>query len=128
MKRPTLHDVAAEAEVSIKTVSRVVRGEANVSAEVRDRVQRAVKTLNYVPNSLARSLKVGLGDSVGVVIDGIADPFFSALTSAVETVAHQAGLNVVLGSTGSRPRARARAGRAADDAAGTRPGDRARAG
>jgi LacI family transcriptional regulator len=103
MKRPTLHDVAAEAEVSIKTVSRVVRGEANVSAEVRDRVQRAVKSLNYVPNSLARSLKVGLGDSVGVVIDGIADPFFSALTSAVETVAHQAGLNVVLGSTGLDP-------------------------
>ena len=100
MKRPTLHDVAAEAEVSIKTVSRVVRGEANVSPEVRDRVQRAVKALNYVPNSLARSLKVGLGDSVGVVIDGIADPFFSALTSAVENVAHQAGLNVVLGSTG----------------------------
>ena len=66
-------------------------------------MQRAVKSLNYVPNSLARSLKVGLGDSVGVVIDGIADPFFSALTSAVETVAHQAGLNVVLGSTGLDP-------------------------
>jgi LacI family transcriptional regulator len=100
VRRPTLHDVAAEAEVSIKTVSRVVRCEANVSPEVRDRVQQAVTKLNYVPNSLARSLKVGLGDSIGVVVDGIADPFFSALTSAVETVAHQAGLNVVLGSTG----------------------------
>ncbi|MBV9831290.1 MAG: LacI family DNA-binding transcriptional regulator [Marmoricola sp.] len=103
MRRPTLHDVAAEAQVSIKTVSRVVRGEANVSAEVRERVQGAVARLNYVPNSLARSLKVGLGDSVGVVIDSIADPFFSSLTSAVETIAHQAGLNVVLGSTGLDP-------------------------
>ena len=91
-------------------------------------MQAAVKALNYVPNSLARSLKVGLGDSVGVVIDGIADPFFSALTSAVETEAHQAGLNVVLGSTGFDADARAGPGRAADDAAGARPGDRAGAG
>lgn len=95
-----MHDVAEEAEVSIKTVSRVVNGERNVSEAVRDRVLAAVEKLHYVPNGMARSLKVGLGDAVGVVIDSIADPFFAALTSAVETRALKAGLTVVFGSTG----------------------------
>jgi LacI family transcriptional regulator len=100
LKRPTVHDVAAQAGVSIKTVSRVVNAEANVSPELRDRVLAAVKDLQYVQNSVARSLKVGLGDTVGVVIDSIADPFFAALTSAAEATALEAGLNVVFGSTG----------------------------
>lgn len=100
MSRPTVHDVAEEAEVSIKTVSRVVNGERNVSQPVRDRVLAAVDKLHYVPNGMARSLKIGLGDAVGVIIDSIADPFFAALTSAVETKALEAGLTVVFGSTG----------------------------
>jgi LacI family transcriptional regulator len=100
MSRPTVHDVAEEAHVSIKTVSRVVNGEVNVSDAVRHRVLAAVEKLHYVPNGMARSLKVGLGDAVGVVIDSIADPFFAALTSAVEARALEAGLTVVFGSTG----------------------------
>jgi LacI family transcriptional regulator len=100
MRRPTVHDVAAEAGVSIKTVSRVVNVEGNVSEAVREKVLVAVEKLHYVPNSIARSLKVGLGDTVGVVIDSIADPFFAALTSAAEASALEAGLTVVFGSTG----------------------------
>jgi LacI family transcriptional regulator len=100
VKRPTLHDVAAEAQVSIKTVSRVVNSEGNVSDAIRERVLVAVEKLHYVPNTLARSLKVGLGDTIGVVIDAIHDPFFASLTSAVEATALEAGLNVVFGSTG----------------------------
>jgi LacI family transcriptional regulator len=100
VKRPTLHDVAAEASVSIKTVSRVINAEANVSDGVRQRVLAAVEKLQYVPNTLARSLKVGLGDTIGVVIDAISDPFFASLTSAAEVTALESGLNVVFGSTG----------------------------
>jgi LacI family transcriptional regulator len=100
VKRPTLHDVAKRAGVSIKTVSRVVNGEENVSAEVRERVDAAVHELHYVPNTLARALKAGRNDTIGVVIDAIADPFFAALTSAVEERALAEGLGVVFGSTG----------------------------
>jgi LacI family transcriptional regulator len=100
VRRPTVHDVAAEAGVSIKTVSRVVNGEGNVSVEVRARVLEAVDKLHYVPNTLARSLKVGLGDTIGVIVDSIADPFFASLTSAAESAALEAGLSVVFGSTG----------------------------
>lgn len=100
MTGPTLHDVAREANVSIKTVSRVVNGAANVSADVRERVERAIEALHYVPNTLARSLKAGTGDTIGVVIDTIADPFFAALTSTVEERALDLGLGTVFGSTG----------------------------
>jgi LacI family transcriptional regulator len=100
VRKPTVHDVAAEAKVSIKTVSRVVNGAANVSPEVRERVERAIDRLHYVPNTLARSLKVGRGNTIGVVIDTIADPFFAALTSAVEERALAEGLGTVFGSTG----------------------------
>lgn len=99
-RRPTVRDVASRAGVSIKTVSRVVNGSASVSDKVRRRVTAAVDELHYVPNSWARSLKVGTGDTIGVVIDTIGDPFFAALMSAVEDRALQAGLNVVFGSTG----------------------------
>ena len=102
-ERPTVYDVAAEAGVSIKTVSRVINGAPNVSPTVRERVQRAAERLHYVPNSLARSLKAGTGDTIGVVIDTIADPFFAALTSAVEERALELGLGTVFGSTGFDP-------------------------
>jgi LacI family transcriptional regulator len=99
-RRPTVRDVAARAGVSIKTVSQVVNASSSVSDAVRVRVTTAIEELHYVPNSWARSLKVGTGDTIGVVIDTIGDPFFAALTSAVENRALQAGLNVVFGSTG----------------------------
>jgi LacI family transcriptional regulator len=103
MRRPTLNDVAAEAGVSGKSVSRVINGASNISPDLRARVEAAVEKLNYVPNTLARTLKVGTGDTVGVVIDTISDPFFATLTSAVEVAALDAGLATVFGSTGFDP-------------------------
>ena len=77
--RATVYDVAERAGVSIKTVSRVVTGAGSVSPDTRRRVEDAVAALSYVPNMAARSLRVGVGDTIGVIIDSIADPFFAAL-------------------------------------------------
>jgi LacI family transcriptional regulator len=103
MRRPTVNDVAAEAGVSGKSVSRVINGSANISPELRRRVEAAVEKLDYVPNTLARNLKIGMGDAVGVVIDAIADPFFAVVTSTVEAAALDAGLTTVVASTGFDP-------------------------
>ena len=103
MRRPTVNDVAAEAGVSGKSVSRVVNGSPNISPELRRRVEAAVEKLGYVPNALARNLRIGVGDAVGVVIDAIADPFFASVTSTVETAALDAGLTTVIASTGFDP-------------------------
>ena len=73
--RPTVPDVAARAGVSIRTVPRVVNG----------RVAAAVEELHYLPSSCVRSLEVGTGDTIGVVIDTIGDPFLAPLTRSVES-------------------------------------------
>ncbi len=57
MKKPTIKDVAKLAEVSFKTVSRVVNNEESVSEQVRARVQEAIKKLNYQPNHTARLMR-----------------------------------------------------------------------
>jgi LacI family transcriptional regulator len=103
MRRPTVNDVAAEAGVSGKSVSRVINGSPHISPGLRRRVEAAVDKLGYVPNSLARNLRVGVADAVGVVIDAIADPFFAAVTSTVEAAALDAGLTTVVASTGFDP-------------------------
>ena len=101
--RATIYDVAARAGVSIKTVSRVVTGLGSVAPETRARVLEAVAQLSYLPNAAARSLKAGFGDAIGVIVDSIADPFFAALTAAIEDHALAQGLSVVVGSTGRDP-------------------------
>lgn len=65
---PTIYDVARAAGVSIASVSRVLNGRRNPSPEIRDRVQRAVAELGYVPDSAARALSVRLKEVVGVVM------------------------------------------------------------
>lgn len=52
----TINDVAKEAGVSITTVSRVINGNYPVSKETRERVEAAIKKLNFQPNPIARSL------------------------------------------------------------------------
>lgn len=99
-RRPGIKDVAALAQVSIKTVSRVVNGEGSVLPATRDRVERSVIELGYVPNGSARILKSGVGDAVGVVVDTIADPFFASLVSVIEDRALRAGMGVLFASTG----------------------------
>lgn len=100
MRPPGIKDVAAQSGVSIKTVSRVVNGEAPVSPETRRRVLDAIQNLGYVPNTAARSLKSGTGGAIGVVIDSLADPFFASLVSAIEARALTEGLSVLVASTG----------------------------
>ena len=56
---PTISDVAARAEVSPMTVSRVINGESNVRAETRKRVEAAIAALDYSPSRAARTLAGG---------------------------------------------------------------------
>jgi LacI family transcriptional regulator len=65
---PTIYDVARAAGVSIASVSRVLNGRRNPRPETRDRVQRAVTELGFVPDSAARALSVRLKEVVGIVV------------------------------------------------------------
>jgi LacI family transcriptional regulator len=92
----TMRDVARVAGVSAKTVSRVFNDDPHVAAETRDRVRWAMQKLNYVPNMLARSFRVGADAAVGLAIPDIADPFFAAMTSSIEVDLGGRGMAVVV--------------------------------
>jgi LacI family transcriptional regulator len=84
--RATMNDVAARAGVSLKTVSRVVNGEAGVLPETTERVVRAIAELGFRRNDSARQLRTGRTAGIGLILEDVADPFYSVLTRAVEQV------------------------------------------
>ncbi|MBO1334165.1 LacI family DNA-binding transcriptional regulator [Streptomyces sp. VRA16 Mangrove soil] len=81
----TLADVAARAQVSPATVSRVLNGNYPVAAATRERVLKAVDELDYVLNGPASALAASTSDLVGVLVNDIADPFFGIMASAVQS-------------------------------------------
>ena len=100
-QRPTMRDVAAEAGVSLMTVSRVVNGEPGVTPETAARVERAIRRLGYQRNDMARHLRrKGQGtQTIGLLVDDLANPFFSALARAVEDEARLRDYVVLIGSS-----------------------------
>ena len=89
--RATIRDVAALAGVGIKTVSRVINDEANVAAQTRERVLRAVQALNFHPHQGAGALRRGDKKTltIGLLLDAVDNPFSAAINRAVEIVATQ---------------------------------------
>lgn len=84
--RATMRDVAKRAGVGLSTVSRVVNGDHHVSPQRTKAVQAAIAELGFRRNDFARHLRMGAAASVGLLIENVADPFFSQLTRAVEEV------------------------------------------
>ncbi|MFG2555787.1 LacI family DNA-binding transcriptional regulator [Streptomyces sp. NPDC048581] len=95
----TMTEVARTAGVSQKTVSRVVNGEPHVSPEVRDRVLRAIRELDYRPNNAARALLLGRYRRIGVVSLGTSLYGPSTLLIALERAMQRAGYSFALAST-----------------------------
>jgi LacI family transcriptional regulator, galactose operon repressor len=99
-RRPTMHDVARAAGVSPATVSRVVNDERYIRAETRAAVERAIAELGYQRNESARALRDGqTTDTIALVIEDVANPFWSAITDGAEEVARQHRHMLVVGST-----------------------------
>lgn len=101
--RPTMKDVASRAGVALKTVSRVVNGEPGVTPETAERVRAAIEALGFRRNDGARLLRKGHTASIGLVLEDIGDPFYSALSRAVEDVAHRQGSLLFTGSSDEDP-------------------------
>jgi LacI family transcriptional regulator len=99
----TMRDVAGRAGVSAKTVSRVVNNDRYVSADVRERVERAIEELQYVPNMLAVTFRSGRDAAIGVAVPGVADPFFASIIGAVEREASRRGVAVIVTAVGWEP-------------------------
>ena len=99
-----MRDVAREAGVSLKTVSRVVNSEAGVGGDTAARVAAAIDALGYRRNDLARNLRHGRTTAtIGLVIADVANPFFSSIAAAVELHASARGCMLLTGSSGEDP-------------------------
>jgi LacI family transcriptional regulator len=95
-----MNDVAEAAGVSLKTVSRVVNGEAGVGAATAQRVSAAIADLGFRRNDLARSLRrAHASATLGLIIEDLANPFYSTIARAVEEVARRRGYVVITGSS-----------------------------
>lgn len=92
----TIKDVAKLAGVSIATVSNVLNGGRYVSPELRSAVLQAVRTLGYVPNGVAQSLRSRKTQTLGLIVPDITNPFFSGLVQALERSARDRGYQMLL--------------------------------
>ncbi|HEX4065253.1 MAG TPA: LacI family DNA-binding transcriptional regulator [Acidobacteriaceae bacterium] len=97
---PTLVDVAREADVSLKTASRVLNNAPGLAPATARRVRAVMSKIGYRPNELARSLKGRKSAAIGMVVPNLADPFSASAVQAVQEVARKNGHVVILTSSG----------------------------
>lgn len=85
----TMKDVAKHARVSTATVSRVLNDSCYVQPVTRERVENAMRELNYQRNAAALALATRSGAMLGLLTGNLADPFFARLAQGVEAIARQ---------------------------------------
>lgn len=99
----TMRDVARLAGVSTSTVSAAINGAVPVSQERLTRILDAMRALDYHPDAIARSLKTGRTNVIGVVAPDITNMFYPEVVRGVEEAAQQAGYGVLLCDSNENP-------------------------
>ncbi|HBA48165.1 MAG TPA: LacI family transcriptional regulator [Lachnospiraceae bacterium] len=92
----TLKDVARESGLTVGTVSRVLNNRGYISDSAREKVDQAMKKLNYRPNEVARSLSKSTSSTIGVIVPHIRHPYFTEMISNLEYQAYKKGYKVLL--------------------------------
>ena len=102
-RRVTIDDVARLAEVHKATVSRALNAGTRdqVNAETVKRVKRAARQLGYVPNAMARGLRISKSMIIGVIIPDLMNPIFPPIVRGIERVLQPHGYTVLVANTDS---------------------------
>jgi LacI family transcriptional regulator len=95
-KKVTIHDIAAQLNMSASTVSRALANNSRISEKTRELVKSVAIEMNYKPNQLASNLRRGKGKMVGVIIPRINRHFFSHVISGIETITNPAGYSLII--------------------------------
>ncbi|GAB3271233.1 LacI family DNA-binding transcriptional regulator [Larkinella harenae] len=101
-KKISLKDIAEKAQVSTALVSYVLNGkekESRVGHEIAQKIKQIAQELNYKPNYLAKSLRSGKTQTIGLIIADISNPFFANIARIVEDEAKKHGYTVLIGSS-----------------------------
>ncbi len=96
---PTIREVAKRAGVAPITVSRVVNQSGYVSQDVRERVEKAIAELHYIPNALGTSLRSNRTHILALILSDVTNPFWTTVARGVEDAANESGYYVVLCNT-----------------------------
>jgi LacI family transcriptional regulator, purine nucleotide synthesis repressor len=97
--KPTIYDVAKEANVSIATVSKVINNTGRISEKTKNKVLEIMQELEYQPSSLAIALTGKRTFTIGVLVPDIANPFFAEVARSLENNARESGYTIILCST-----------------------------
>ena len=103
IKRVLLSDVAKLAGLSKATLSRYMNNSIVLPQDTIDRIETAIRELDYRGNSLARRLSKGGSETLGLVLPDITNPFFAELADAAEEAASASGYSLVLCITRNNP-------------------------
>lgn len=95
----TIKDVAAEAGLTVTTVSRVLNNRGYISDDARKKVSDAMAKLNYQPNEVARSLHKKSSNTIGLIVPYIKHPYFAEMISNIEHEAFKLGYRVLICNT-----------------------------
>ena len=98
-----LKDIARDLGVSVVTVSKVLRGNADIGDETRRRVLKRMKELNYQPNMMARGLASGRTYTVGLVVPDLVHPFFAEFAKSLGGVLRTSNRALILASSEEDP-------------------------
>ncbi len=99
----SIQDIATAAGVSHSTVSRALHNSELISPEVRQRIQQIAHEMGYTPNAVAQSLKGQRTNTVGLVINSIADPFAGRVVRGIEEVAQAHHVSLLLSVSHNDP-------------------------
>jgi DNA-binding LacI/PurR family transcriptional regulator len=96
----TINEVAVQAGVSKATVSRYLNGTAVVNKETADKVEAAIKKLNYRPNRIAQSLNTKQSLNIAMVVNDISNPVTATYVKGAEEISSKFNYNFILCNTG----------------------------
>ncbi len=98
-----LKDIAARAGLTVMTVSRALRGTAEVSAATRERIRALAAEMGYVPDISARGLRTRSTGLLGVLIPTVTDPIHARMLLALEELTRAGGYDLLLAHTLRQP-------------------------
>jgi DNA-binding LacI/PurR family transcriptional regulator len=98
-----LKDIAAQAGVSVMTVSKSLRGAPDISAATKTRVRGLAQQMGYMPDSMAQGLRNRTTKLLGVILPSIANPVFVRTVAAIEEGAHDWGYDLILAHSLNSP-------------------------
>ena len=96
----TIKEIAQMAGVSSATVSKVLNGkDKSISSATRERILRIVEEQGYIPNGIAKSLRIKSTKTFGLIIPNVTNPFFSELAKGIEDASEAEGYSLILCNT-----------------------------